>query len=139
MPVVLIFLTDLAFFIMAAIIMWQHKKKKTGKLQSTDVKNWLQSLISLLVIMGSTWIIGVLIVEVEQLIPLAYIFTIMVAFQGLWIFLAFVLFPKQVREEYCKLWRSKVNTSPTLSKYWVDSKTPQTQTVRIVQSMHLKS
>ena len=68
--------------------------------------------------MGLTWILGVLIVEVEELVPLAYIYTIMVAFQGLFIFLIFVVLSKQVREAYTKCWRAKVNESDILSKYF---------------------
>ena len=68
--------------------------------------------------MGLTWIFGVLIVEVEELVPLAYIYTIMVAFQGLFIFLIFVVFSKQVREAYTKCWRSKVNESEFLTRYF---------------------
>ena len=71
----------------------------------------------LVIIMGLTWIFGVLIVEVEELVPLAYIYTIMVAFQGLFIFLIFVVFSKQVREAYAKRWRAKVNESAILSRY----------------------
>ena len=71
----------------------------------------------LVIIMGLTWIFGVLIVEVEELVPLAYIYTIMVAFQGLFILLIFVVFSKQVREAYAKCWRSKVNESAILSRY----------------------
>ena len=67
--------------------------------------------------MGLTWILGVLIVEVE-VVPLAYIYTIMVAFQGLFIFLIFVMLSKQVREAYTKWWRAKVNESDILSKYF---------------------
>ena len=68
--------------------------------------------------MGLTWILGVLIVEVEELVPLAYIYTIMVAFQGLFIFLIFVVLSKQVGEAYTKCWRAKVNESDILSKYF---------------------
>ena len=68
--------------------------------------------------MGLTWIVGVLIVEVEELLPLAYIYTIMVAFQGVWIFLIFVAFSKRVRSAFSKWWRSKVNKSDFLSKYF---------------------
>ena len=68
--------------------------------------------------MGFTWIFGVLIVEVDELVPLAYIYTIMVAFQGLFIFLIFVVLSKQVREAYAKCWREKVNKSDILSRYF---------------------
>ena len=72
----------------------------------------------LVIIMGLTWIVGVLIVEVEALLPLAYIYTIMVAFQGLFIFLMYVVFSKQVREVYTKWWKAKVNESEFLNKYF---------------------
>ena len=74
--------------------------------------------IPLVVIMGLTWIFGVLVVEVEALLPLTYIYTIMVAFQGLFIFLAFVMFSKQVREEYTKWWREKVSKTVVLSEHF---------------------
>ena len=70
--------------------------------------------------MGLTWIVGVLVIQVDALLPLAYIFTVMSAFQGLWIFVIFVLLPKQVRDEYSKLWKAK-KRSLDLSKYWLDS------------------
>ena len=68
--------------------------------------------------MGLTWIMGVLILEVDTLLPLAYIYTIMVAFQGLYIFLIYVIFSKQVRDAYRVWWKSKVNESEVLSKYF---------------------
>ncbi len=70
--------------------------------------------------MGLTWIFGVLIVEVDELVPLAYIYTILVAFQGLFIFVLFVLLSKQVRETYAKWWRVKVNESDILSRVFGD-------------------
>ena len=72
----------------------------------------------LVIVMGLTWIIGVLVLEVEALLPLAYIYTITVAFQGLCIFLIFVVFSKQVRADFVKLWRAKVNESNLLYKYF---------------------
>ena len=74
--------------------------------------------ISLTVVMGFTWIIGVLVIEVEELFPLAYIFTIFVAFQGLFIFVIFVLLSKQVRENYLKWWKAKVAGSDFLSSHF---------------------
>ena len=49
--------------------------------------------------------IGVLVFEVPALLPLAYIFTIFVAFQGVAIFVLFVLLDKKVREAYSKWWK----------------------------------
>ena len=68
--------------------------------------------------MGITWIIGVLVIEVEELFALAFIFTIFVAFQGLFIFILFVLLQKPVREGYVKWWKSTVSESEYLSKYF---------------------
>ena len=97
---------------MAATTIWkQHSKRQTsGKISKERFRSWLKTLVSLVVVMGLTWIVGVLIVEVEKLVPLAYIYTIMVAFQGLIIFLLFVAFPKEVRDAYVKVWRKKVKT-----------------------------
>ena len=97
---------------MAAITIWnQHSKRQmSGKISKERFRSWLKTLVSLVVVMGLTWIVGVLIVEVEKLVPLAYIYTIMVAFQGLIIFLLFVAFPKEVRDAYVKVWRKKVKT-----------------------------
>jgi hypothetical protein len=82
------------------------------------VRVWLRSVVSLVVVMGLTWILGVLIVEVEELLPLAYIYTIMVAFQGLFIFLILVVFSKPVREAYTKWWRARFKKSNVHSTYF---------------------
>ncbi len=87
---------------MAAIIMWKQQRKRDVKTESNKILKWLKAVISLTVVMGLTWIIGVLIVEREELLPLAYIYTIMVAFQGFFIFLVLVVFTKPVRDEVSK-------------------------------------
>ena len=114
-PVIVIILINVGFFIMAAITMWKHSKKQTGgKISKERLRSWLKALVSLVVVMGLTWILGVLIVEVEELFPLAYIYTIMVAFQGLIIFLLFVVIPKEVRGVYVNMWRSSFSTLNTI-------------------------
>ncbi len=70
--------------------------------------------------MGLTWITGVLVFEVPALFPLAYIFTIFVAFQGVAIFIIFVPMSKQVREAYSKWWKVKVAESEFLSRHFSD-------------------
>ena len=64
--------------------------------------------------------IGVLVFEIPALLPLAYIFTIFVAFQGVAIFVIFVLLSKQVREAYSKWWKVKVAESDILSRHFGD-------------------
>ena len=97
-------------------------------------RNWLRSAVSLVVIMGLTWIFGVLIVEVEHLLPLAYIYAILVAFQGVFIFLFFVIYPQQVRDAYTKWWRAKVKESDILSRAFGKSLTTSTQLVRNIRN-----
>jgi hypothetical protein len=55
----------------------------------------MKASISLVIVMGITWIMGVLVFT-DDLLPVAYIFTIFVAFQGLIIFIVLVIFSKQV-------------------------------------------
>ena len=83
-------------------------------------RQWIKASISLTVVMGITWIIGFLMIEVEELFALAYIFTIFVAFQGVFIFVIFVLLSKQVKENYAKWWKAKVAESDFLSKHFGD-------------------
>ena len=80
----------------------------------------MKACISLSLVMGITWIVGVLVIEVEELFVLAYIFTIFVAFQGLFIFITFVLISesKRVKELYRKWWKGKVAESDFLSKHF---------------------
>ena len=117
-PFLLIFFANIGFFIMAARIMWHHQKKNTDKSKVDQYRSWLRAAISLVVIMSLTWIFGILIVKVEELVPLAYIYTIAVAFQGLFIFLVFIVFSKAVRDAYRKWWKEKISESELLSKYF---------------------
>ena len=117
-PFILIFLANIGFFITAARIMWHHQMKQIHKTKLQNVHSWLRSAVSLVVIMSLTWITGVLLIIVQKLAPLAYIFTTMVAFQGVFIFLIFVVFSKAVREAYMKWWRIRVSLSDFLSKYF---------------------
>ena len=85
-------------------------------MKAKDVKKWLKAVTSLVVVMGVTWIVGVLIVDVMELLPLAYVYTIMVAFQGFWIFLFFVLLEEKVRQSYVKVCKSRIRESTLFSR-----------------------
>lgn len=107
MPVLLILLANSALFLMAAFLLWKHGLKKSGgEVNLRLVRNWLLALVSLLTVMGFTWVVGLLVVLVRELVTLAYIFTLSMAFQGLWIFLVLVVAQKQVREE---IWNTCVS------------------------------
>ena len=74
--------------------------------------------------------------EVPALYPLAYIFTIFVAFQGVAIFVIFVLLSKQVKEAYSKWWKVKVAGSEILSKHFGDWSTSSTTAMVISHTTH---
>lgn len=94
-------LANVGFLIMAATILLKQRRQKR-KLAAKDVRSWLRSVASLTVVMGVTWVIGVLVLEVDALLPLAYIYTIVVAFQGVGIFLFLVVFEQKAIELFTK-------------------------------------
>ena len=107
-PVVLIFIINVCFLVMAAKIMWNQQRKREIKKKSHKVLGWLKALLSLTVVMGLTWIIGLLVVEVEELAPLAYLYTIAVSFQGFFIFVVLVVIQKSVREDIQLFFQSNI-------------------------------
>ena len=134
-PVIVIILINVGFFIMAAIAMWRHNKRQSRSEMSKErFRSWLKTLSSLVVVMGLTWIFGVLIVEVEELVPLAFIFTSMVAFQGVWIFFIFVVFPQKVRDAYVKLWRTMTKTSGKQSNEFSEKNTSSKEMVSLIKN-----
>ena len=121
---------------MAAVALWQQKKsKKEGKMNKKDIASWLKVLVFLVLVMGLTWILGVLVLNVPALLPLAYIYTIMVAFQGLTIFLSLIAFQQPVRNEYIQWWKNKVQSSDLLSKSLIKSSKANalSSTVKVAQ------
>jgi hypothetical protein len=115
---------------MAAAVLWRISKKK-AKGGVGHIKHWLKALVSLVVIMGLTWLFGVLIVELEELAFLAYIYSFMVAFQGVWIFLLFVILDQQVREGYSKWWKLKVKKAGILNSVHTKNTTSTEITVSV--------
>ena len=127
-PATLIFLTNIGFFIMAATIMWRHQKKITENNKITRFVNWFKSACSLTIVMGVNWVIGIILVLNEDLLFLVYIYTIMVAFQGVFIFFLYVILSKTVKDAVTKWWKVRVNESDILNKYFGEklSATPAT-------------
>ena len=70
-------------------------------------------------------------IEVEELFAIVLIFTIFVAFQGLFIFVIFVLLQKPVRESYAKWWKAKVAESDYLSRYFGEKFPPPSTLVNL--------
>ena len=74
--------------------------------------------MSLSVIMGLTWIFGLLVLEYDGVEVVAFIAVLMVGLQGTFIFLLFVVFSKAVREAYVKFWKNKIRESDILIHYF---------------------
>ncbi len=68
--------------------------------------------------MGATWFIGIVVSYKPEVVPLTYLYAIMVAFQGTFIFLLLVLFSQSVRQAYLKAWRMTVNGYNFLTKHF---------------------
>ena len=98
--------------------MWRHQKKIKENNKITSFLNWFKAACSLTVVMGITWIIGIILVVSEGLLFLVYIYTIMVAFQGVFIFFLYVILSKSVKDAVTKWWKVRVNESDTLNKYF---------------------
>ena len=131
-PATLIFLTNIGFFIMAATIMWRHQNKMTEKNKMTSFVNWFKAACSLTIVMGITWIIGIILVVTEGLLFLVYIYTIMVAFQGVFIFLLYVILSKAVKDAVTKWWTVQVNESDILNKYFGEKLSSISASVSII-------
>ena len=57
--------------------------------------HWLKASISLTLVMGISWLVGVMAFR-RELLPVAYIITIFIAAQGIMFFVILVLLSKQV-------------------------------------------
>ena len=89
--------------------------RQKEKSRASNFFRWIRAAFSLVVVMALTWISGILIFD-DKLKVFAYIYPVLIGFQGFFIFLIFVVLSKTVREAYRKLWKVKVNESKLLSK-----------------------
>ena len=68
----------------------------------TSFANWFKAASTLTIVMGITWIRGIILVVSEGLLFLVYIYTIMVTFQGVFIFFLYVILSKSVKDAVTK-------------------------------------
>ncbi len=108
-PSLLIFLANIGFFIMTAKITWQRHMRKDVNKTVQNVFGWLKSTVPLVFIMGLTWVLGLVVLNVRELVFLAYIYNVAVAFQGLFIFVILVLLSKAVRDYFINIFSRKFN------------------------------
>ena len=76
----------------------KHQRRHVG------ISSWIKGSAVLVVLLGLTWITGLFFVHRETVI-MAYVFTVLNSFQGLFIFLFHCLFNEKVRKEYVKFVR----------------------------------
>ena len=88
--------------------------RQKEKSRASNFFRWIKAAFSLVVVMALTWIVGILIFD--ELKFVAFIYPVLVGFQGFFIFLIFVVFSKAVREAYRKCWKAKISESRLLSK-----------------------
>ena len=117
--------------------MWRHQKKIKENKKITSFINWLKAACSLTIVMGTTWIIGIILVATGGLLFLVYIYIIMVAFQGVFIFFLYVILSKSVKDAFTKWWKVRVNESDILNKHFGEklSSSPATVSTLIHNSI----
>ncbi|XP_067927901.1 adhesion G protein-coupled receptor L3-like isoform X2 [Watersipora subatra] len=103
-PVAAVMLTNIIMLGVAIYMMYRHAKmvanmkhKETGKLDS--VRAWIKGAIVLLVLLGLTWVFGFMYVNKDTMV-IAYVFTVLNSFQGLFIFTFHCLKNEKVQKEY---------------------------------------
>ncbi|XP_041033094.1 adhesion G protein-coupled receptor E3-like [Carcharodon carcharias] len=79
------------------------------------VRMFIITAFAKLVLLGGTWILGVFHYQ-KRTIALAYIFTILNSFQGLFIFLLHCVKHKQIRDQYHR-WFTRFSVAMNISKY----------------------
>ncbi|XP_070563607.1 uncharacterized protein [Ptychodera flava] len=128
-PVCAVILVNIIFLLVAGVIMYRHSghapsiqqnkdasqlssqqpcpsmrrrsssKLILGKTKCQETQAWLKGACVLLCLLGITWVFGLLYINSETLF-MAYIFTVLNAFQGLFIFVFHCLMNDKVKKEY---------------------------------------
>ncbi|XP_059469822.1 latrophilin Cirl-like isoform X3 [Neocloeon triangulifer] len=105
-PVIAVILANLVFLSMAVYKMCRHsstsvpvKSKEHARLASA--RSWLRGAIALVFLLGLTWTFGLLFLNKETAI-MAYVFTVLNSFQGLFIFAFHCVQNEKVQKEYRK-------------------------------------
>lgn len=105
-PVIAVIVANLIFLSMAIYIMCKHSVAPGAKTKEVSkyskVKMWLRGAIVLVFILGLTWTFGLLYLNKESVF-MAYIFTALNSFQGLFIFVFHCLRSEKAQKEYKKL------------------------------------
>ncbi|XP_077981766.1 adhesion G protein-coupled receptor L1-like [Glandiceps talaboti] len=105
-PVAAIALVNIVFLVMALRVAYAHRSiaAKDDDSVSHKVRMWAKGAVILVCILGVTWITGLMFVN-EDSVAIAYIFTLLNSFQGLFIFIFHCLLNDKVKKELDKRMR----------------------------------
>ena len=84
----------------------RSKNVKTASKTNSGTMYLLRVVVSLSMLLGLTWVFGILIVLVDNIV-LQYIFAILNTFQGFLIFILHTVRAKEVRKEWTSAWSSR--------------------------------
>ncbi|XP_078285745.1 adhesion G protein-coupled receptor E3-like isoform X2 [Rhinoraja longicauda] len=124
-PVCTIILINIVFYCITLVKL--AKRMSTLKKDKTPLKkirSFTLAAIAQLFLLGCTWIFGIFHYR-EETIAMAYIFTVINSFQGMFIFVLHCLLNKQVREEYWTFFAGILGLKvPLYSEFAVSSSVP---------------
>ncbi|XP_062993100.1 adhesion G protein-coupled receptor L4 [Elgaria multicarinata webbii] len=105
-PACLIILVNLmAFGVIIYKVFQQTAMLKPEVSCYENIRSCARGALSLLFLLGATWIFGVLHV-IQGSVVTAYLFTIFNAFQGLFIFIFLCVLSRKIQDEYSRLFRN---------------------------------
>ncbi|KAK3577482.1 hypothetical protein CHS0354_026429 [Potamilus streckersoni] len=112
-PIAFIILVNSMILVYAMSTVCKHSEYvfARDKGNQWNLKGWIQGALALEVLLGLTWIFGYFYISQEMLV-MAYLFTVFNSLQGLFIYIFHCLCNKKVRKEYKKcLHGSKLSRS----------------------------
>ncbi|XP_029441955.1 adhesion G protein-coupled receptor L4 isoform X2 [Rhinatrema bivittatum] len=105
-PACLIILVNLLAFVVIIYKVFRHTAMLKPEVSCYEnVRSCARGALALLFLLGATWIFGVLHV-VHGTVVTAYLFTIVNAFQGMFIFLFLCVLSRKIQEEYYRLFKN---------------------------------
>lgn len=105
-PACLIILVNLmAFGVIIYKVFRQTALLKPEVSNYENIRSCARGALSLLFLLGATWIFGVLHV-IQGSVVTAYLFTVFNAFQGLFIFIFLCVLSRKIQDEYSRLFRN---------------------------------
>ncbi|XP_030062792.1 adhesion G protein-coupled receptor L4 [Microcaecilia unicolor] len=105
-PACLIILVNLIAFVVIIYKVFRHTAMLKPEVNCYEnVRSCARGALALLFLLGATWIFGVLHV-VHGSVVTAYLFTIVNAFQGMFIFIFLCVLSRKIQEEYYRLFKN---------------------------------